>query len=905
MSNKYTIGVKARFAAGANVIKYNGACYYRLNRQGNSNVVPTSACVRFYPIDPCFHTHSLTGAPLSCYNCAKGEYEFRPNTVFEIPDQDDTLQFSFKPVKDRQYGMFKFMVGSKFYTKNLELSGKFVIFDPDGNDEHIFDTNVYPYSINFTIENNKYCLKYAAKGSYIFVLSVDSADTAAATIPNTGIGSSPLITPTPTPTAAGYGTVPGGPDGITFHKSVSWPSSGTQILAMWYDTSEPQTIELVPGVDKVAKWKDLSRHDRTLESPVMDSFVNSATNIRNPGYLSGGGIGGGPSIVFSVDSVNGGRYLALEESSMDHRAAFIVATFENRPVKGYQRAKNFQSLMTGATNRGGPEACNGNMFTIPPNAGWWNVNKRNVASIYSDTGNDGQDAGQYYICGRPIRDRDLVVKADYMPGVVYEGIRTTGTSPKVDGLCVGSQLKLASGSLRGWNGKVAEIIMLDDEPDARLRQEIEGYLVWKWGLVACLPNDHPWKAGPPVEIPPTPTPVPPPTPTPTAPAPPLPRGVPVGVNLVTTTQLIDVVSQRTYPATLWAGGHYETDWNLINTRLNVLSNNSLKQALTGSIVETINVMTAGDPDIKSTWRSTLYDQTDINCGDIKDTIRLGYPADVIDDADHRVMYCVNRIQVSDSVNFGKTLYDATKDALVPNNPDEVKYPHMWDLFINTLRDVDAGYGDNTVRYPNTTHEEQLKILEKSAQLPLLIETPGFSYNIIDDLQIPLTTLYYVTGKPGASPFSNEIEPLYLSDVTSRVDVAMELMYHRGSQLLWNKPIQIGDESTLEITVDLPGSNDDRSDYVNITGDLPWKINVEMVDNTGNRAVYKSMVVKLPKIAPTYIPNTSSSVVISDMAGKDYKITPYYGDYRADSTESIITNSSTSDLPVLFLRIDRV
>ena len=106
-------------------------------------------------------------------------------------------------------------------------------------------------------------------------------------------------------------------------------------------------------------------------------------------------------------------------------------------------------------------------------------------------------------------------------------------------------------------------------------------------------------------------------------------------------------------------------------------------------------------------------------------------------------------------------------------------------------------------------------------------------------------------------------------------------------------------------MDLPGSNDDRSDYVNITGDLPWKVNVEMVDKTGNRAVYKSMVVKLPKTAPTHIPNTSSSVVISDIAGKDYKITPYYGDYRADSTENIITNSTTSDLPVLFLRIDRV
>ena len=905
MSNRYTIGVKARFAGDATVIKYKGKCYYRLYKQGTTETVPSSACVRFYSLDPCSNTHSLTGAPLSCYNCTKGEYEFRPNTVFEVPDMSDTLQFRFEPVRDRDYGMFKFMVGSTFFTKNLELSGNHVIFDPNGPDEHAFDSDVYPYAINFSKDGNSYCLKYAGKGSYVFVMTVTSVGTATSTIPGSGVGVSPSIpTPTPTPTAVGYG-VPGGPDGVTFHSSVSWPSSGTQILSMWYDAAETDTVGLISGVSKVVSWQDRSRHNRGLISPQFDSFVDSATNIRNPVYLSGGGIGGGPSLEFKVDGTNGGRFLTLNESSMDHRATFVVASYEGKVTKGTQRAKNFQGLITGATMNGGPEAASGNMFVIPPKAAWWNVNKRSRASIYSDLGNDGADAGQYYLCGRPHPDNELIIKQDYMTGVVYEGIRTTGSSPKVDGLCVGAQYNLNYGDQRGWDGKIAEIIILDDQPTDQLRQEIEGYLVWKWGLVACLPNDHPWKPGPPVALPPTPTPQPPPTPTPTAPAPPLPRGVPVGVNLVTTTQLLDVTSQRTYPATLWAGGHYENDWTLINNRLNVLSNTSLKQALTDSITETVNVMVSGAPDIKDTWRSTLYDQDDINCGDTKDTFRVGYPADVVDNADNRVLYCVNRIQVSDSVNFGKTLYEATKDVLVPGNPDEQQYPHMWDLFIKTLRDVDAGAGQDTVKYAGGTYDTQLEILEKSAQLPLLIETPGYSYNIIEDLQIPLTTLYYVNGYPGTSPLNNDIEPLYLSDVTSRVDVALELMYHPGTNLLWSKPIQIGTEATIEITADLPGVYDDRSDYTNITGDLPWKIDVEIVDKSDDTAVYKSIKPNFTTTVPTHIPNTTASVVVSDIAGRDYKITPYFASYRADSTNQIVQQSTSGPLPVVFLRIDRV
>jgi hypothetical protein len=48
-----------------------------------------------------------------------------------------------------------------------------------------------------------------------------------------------------------------------------------------------------------------------------------------------------------------------------------------------------------------------------------------------------------------------------------------------------------------WTGCVAEIIIANYAVSTTVRQQIEGYLAWKWGLEANLPNDHPYKNSPP------------------------------------------------------------------------------------------------------------------------------------------------------------------------------------------------------------------------------------------------------------------------------------------------------------------------------------------------------------------------------------------------------------------------
>jgi hypothetical protein len=46
-------------------------------------------------------------------------------------------------------------------------------------------------------------------------------------------------------------------------------------------------------------------------------------------------------------------------------------------------------------------------------------------------------------------------------------------------------------------GNVAEVIFCDVKNSDADRERIEGYLAWKWGLVADLPAGHPYKSFPP------------------------------------------------------------------------------------------------------------------------------------------------------------------------------------------------------------------------------------------------------------------------------------------------------------------------------------------------------------------------------------------------------------------------
>ena len=54
-----------------------------------------------------------------------------------------------------------------------------------------------------------------------------------------------------------------------------------------------------------------------------------------------------------------------------------------------------------------------------------------------------------------------------------------------------------SGGGLNWNGMICEVIAYNASLSTSQRQQVEGYLAWKWGLQTSLPSNHPFKNNPP------------------------------------------------------------------------------------------------------------------------------------------------------------------------------------------------------------------------------------------------------------------------------------------------------------------------------------------------------------------------------------------------------------------------
>jgi hypothetical protein len=76
-------------------------------------------------------------------------------------------------------------------------------------------------------------------------------------------------------------------------------------------------------------------------------------------------------------------------------------------------------------------------------------------------------------------------------------VNGTAQNTKLGTMGTTTGLGIAGFSDQVWDGPVTEIIIANYAVSTTVREQIEGYLAWKWGLEANLPNDHPYKNSPP------------------------------------------------------------------------------------------------------------------------------------------------------------------------------------------------------------------------------------------------------------------------------------------------------------------------------------------------------------------------------------------------------------------------
>ena len=126
--------------------------------------------------------------------------------------------------------------------------------------------------------------------------------------------------------------------------------------------------------------------------------------------------------------------------------------------------------------------------------GWANWSKDVTDSAFScDIG------GGYHIFAgwntSLVASNNIVIARDGLSAVYTNSNGDLATT--VDGLGIG---ELVGSTTRYTNAAIAEVIILPVAVTASQQRLTEGYLAWKWDLVANLPADHPYKLSPPFVI---------------------------------------------------------------------------------------------------------------------------------------------------------------------------------------------------------------------------------------------------------------------------------------------------------------------------------------------------------------------------------------------------------------------
>jgi hypothetical protein len=216
-------------------------------------------------------------------------------------------------------------------------------------------------------------------------------------------------------------------------------NAGISGLALWLDAADATTLTL--GGSSVTAWRDKSGANRT--TTVVSAPTYSAT-----------GFGGRPTVTFANNS--------------------ITTTLASNP------GPNFSMFFVGIQNGG-----------AVINAGGYELFYRGDFSAYCFFG-PGGGMGNSHITQPNIQ---IVQSAIANETPQYWFVTLNGVYSQNGGLAgFNGQPVVASNAavnIGGFTGQLCELIVYQGALGTSQRQQIEGYLAWKWGLQASLINTHP------------------------------------------------------------------------------------------------------------------------------------------------------------------------------------------------------------------------------------------------------------------------------------------------------------------------------------------------------------------------------------------------------------------------------
>ena len=273
-------------------------------------------------------------------------------------------------------------------------------------------------------------------------------------------------------------------DGTKFGFGKLWrPSDLGADLALWLDAEDTDSITL--NGSTVSQWDDKSGNNRN---------ASQASASLQPSYLTTG-FNGKPTL-----ETDGNDVLELGATSLGRNVSGITCAIVGVHPVGASFASNTNELYISTGS-----SITSTRFAFTPNPTASTANRYAIAGRRLDTDSYqtvSSSTDSLANCGSQwIR----VGQAAYSDGVANhwtdgtqdltnEPFQTSGVTSDTDPLrtsIFGGVNELPSGS------QLCEIVLTHSTMTPADRQKLEGYLAWKWNLVANLPAAHPYKTQPP------------------------------------------------------------------------------------------------------------------------------------------------------------------------------------------------------------------------------------------------------------------------------------------------------------------------------------------------------------------------------------------------------------------------
>ena len=250
-------------------------------------------------------------------------------------------------------------------------------------------------------------------------------------------------------------------------KKVPWTPNFLSTVA-WYDASDTSSTNIVHVGGSISQWSDKSGNGRhATQASVAQQPSTETTTIGGLNAISFDGsndilasdpiaaaIGPNPFTIFT----------ALKSSTTNNALLLTMREF------------------TGTTTRGYLHRGTANTFTT-----WWGDPTVTIPVPIEDNTDSivgfsrtAVGLAQNYVNGTPSEETAVSMASPF--GFFSIGGLRTSTSTT---------------GLGYSNVKFGEILVAIGELSLADRQQVEGYLAWKWNLVVKLPSNHPYKLNPP------------------------------------------------------------------------------------------------------------------------------------------------------------------------------------------------------------------------------------------------------------------------------------------------------------------------------------------------------------------------------------------------------------------------